>query len=151
MHYSSARVGGDDPELSPEQVQAWHRKVGAPDNELPGAIPFHAVLAKTDDLAVAVVGADAYSTGMSIKIAIRLRRSDPSRHGLDAPPYGPGGGTFLVGVAYPDGRTASNVSSHGFPDSVYARGGAVSHGSWRWRWWPHLRDGLLADAHATAR
>jgi hypothetical protein len=85
VHYSSARVGGDDPELSPEQVQAWHRKVGAPDNELPGAIPFHAVLAKTDDLAVAVVGADAYSTGMSIKIAIRLRRSDPSRHGLDAP------------------------------------------------------------------
>jgi hypothetical protein len=92
--------------------------MGPPDNELPGATPFHAVLAKSDDLVIAVVGADAYSTGMSIRIAIRLRRLDASLHGFDEPPYGPGGGTLLVGVAYPDGRTASTVNSRRLPDSV---------------------------------
>jgi hypothetical protein len=98
-------------------VQAWHRKIDPPDNELPGAIPFHALFAKTDDLAVVLVGADAYSTGMLIKIAMRLRRADRSPHGLHADPYGPGGSGLLVGAAYPDGRTASNVGSS-FPDPI---------------------------------
>jgi hypothetical protein len=116
VYFSSAHLGRDHPEPSPEELEALHRKMGPPDNELPGAIPFHAVLATTDDLVVALVGADAYSTGMSIKIAIRLRRADPSLHGLHADPYGPVGSGLLVGVAYPDGRTASNVSRHRFPD-----------------------------------
>jgi hypothetical protein len=116
VQFGSAYLGGNHPEPSPEQVQAWHRRMGPPDNELPGAIPFHAALANTDDLVIAIVGADAYSTGMSIRIALRLRLLDASLHGFDVPSYGPGGGTFLVGVAYPDGRTASTVSSHRFPD-----------------------------------
>jgi hypothetical protein len=118
VQFGSSHVGHDHPEPSPEQVRAWHGRIGPPDNELPGAIPFHTVLAKTDDLVIAVVGADAYSTGMSIRIAIRVRRLDASLHGFDAPPYGPGGGTLLMGVAYPDGRTASTVSSRGFPDPL---------------------------------
>jgi hypothetical protein len=118
--------------------------MGPPDNELPGAVPFHAVLAKTDDLVVAVVGVDAHSTGMSVKIAVRLRRSDPSLHGLDPLPYGPGGGgPFLVGVAYPDGRTASNVSSQRLPDpftpgdapSLVGRGGGGGGRTFEMDYW----------------
>lgn len=111
-------MGRGHPEPLPEQVQAWHRKIDPPDNELPGTIPFHAVLAKTDDLAVALAGADAYSTGISIEIAIRLRRADQSPYGFHADPYDPGGTGLLVGVAYPDGRTASNVSNPHFPDPI---------------------------------
>jgi hypothetical protein len=144
VHFSSAHPGRDHPEPSPEELQAWHRKMGPPDNELPGAVPFHAVLAKTDDLVVAVVGVDAHSTGMSIKIAVRLRRSDPSLHGLDPLPYGPGGGgPFLVGVAYPDGRTASNVSSQRLPDpftpgdapSLVGRGGGGGGRTFEMDYW----------------
>jgi hypothetical protein len=84
VQFSSAQVGRGHPEPSPEQVQAWHRKIDPPDNELPGAIPFRALFAKTDDLAVVLLGADAYSTGMLIKIAMRLRRADRSPYGLHA-------------------------------------------------------------------
>ena len=122
MQFSSAEGGRGHPEPSPEQVQAWHRKIDPPDNELPGAIPFHAVLAKTDGLAVALAGADAYSTGISIEIAIRLRRADQSPYGFHADPYDPGGTGLLVGVAYPDGRTASNVSN---PHCTVALGGRL--------------------------
>jgi len=107
VQFGSAEFGSRPSGALAEQVQAWHGRIGPPDNELPGAIPFHTVLAKTDDLVIAIVGADAYSTGMSIRIATRLRRLDASLHGFDVPPYGPGGGTLLTGAAYPDGRPAA--------------------------------------------
>jgi hypothetical protein len=90
--------------------------MGPPDNELPGTISFHAVLARTDDLALAVVGADAYSSGVLISIAVRFRHSDPFGDDLAHELYGQhrrgaGSTQLLVGIAYPDGRTATNVSA----------------------------------------
>jgi hypothetical protein len=97
--------------------------MGPPDSEVPGAIPFHAVLGRNDELAVAIVAAQAFSSGISIKIAIRLRYSDTTPHGLGAEIVGHhhrggSGQGFLLGVAYPDGRTVSNVNSQRFPDPL---------------------------------
>ncbi|HEY3923562.1 MAG TPA: hypothetical protein VGL75_03310 [Acidothermaceae bacterium] len=97
-----------------------HRRMGPPDNELPGTISFHAVLGRTDELAIALVGADAYSNGLSISIALRLRHNDAGdgladmlfghhRRGTSTDP-------LLVGVSFPDGRTATNVPAPRFPD-----------------------------------
>jgi hypothetical protein len=121
MHFVHAHQDPGQPEPTPEQLAALHRRMGPPDNEVPGMIPFHAVLGRTDELAVAIVAAQAFSSGISIKIAVRLRESDTSPHGLDAELFGHHGygatdGGLLIGVAYPDGRTVSNVSSQRFPD-----------------------------------
>lgn len=117
MQSSSAQ--GSPP--SPEQLHALQRRMGPPDNELPGTIAFHAVLGRTDELALALVGADAYSTGLLISIAVRLRHSDPFGDDLAHELYGhhrrgASGGELLLGVAYADGRTASNVSARQYRD-----------------------------------
>jgi hypothetical protein len=105
-------------ELSPEQIAALQRRTSRPDNELPGAIPFHALVARTEDLAIALVAVDAYSTGLTMKMSIRLR--SPGDDDLDIelfPHHGRHGEPgLLVGVEYPDGRTATNVSGHEYPD-----------------------------------
>ena len=89
-----------------------------PDAYQNGAIAFHAVVGRTDELAVAIVGADAYSTGIAVSLAIRLRHNDRSElaHELFGRRHrGGSAGDLLVGVAYPDGRTAI-VSATAFPD-----------------------------------
>lgn len=119
VHISRAYSSGDGSLPSAEQLRAMQRRIEPPENELPGAIAFHAVVGRTDELAVAIVGADAYSTGIAISLAIRLRHDDRSElaHELFGRPHrGGSGGDLLVGVAYPDGRTASNVSTTPFPD-----------------------------------
>lgn len=111
---------GDDSPPSAEQMRALQRRVEPPENELPGAIAFHAVVGRSDELVVAIVRADAYSTGIAISLLIRLRHSNRAElaHDLFGHPPHRGGsrGGLLVGVAYPDGRTASNVSAAPFPD-----------------------------------
>ena len=119
-----AYSSGDGSAPSPEQLREFQRRMGPPENELPGAIPFRAVVGRTDEFVVAIVGADAYSTGISISIAIRLRHSDRSEPGLAHELFGrrhrgAGGGELLVGVGYPDGRTATNMSA-AFPDPLAA-------------------------------
>jgi hypothetical protein len=148
VQFGGAYLGGDHPEPSPEQVQAWHRRLGLPDNELPGAIPFHAVLAKTDDLVLAVVSADAYSTGMSIRIAIRVRRH---RCTGSTSPIRPGRRLVAHGRCLPRWSNRQHRGQPTLQRSGDARGRAFAHGSWRRRGWPHLRDELLADTHAFVR
>jgi hypothetical protein len=111
-----AYSSGDGSSPSPEQLREIQRRMGPPENELPGTIAFRAVVGRTDDFVVAIIGADAYRTGIAISIAIRLRHSDRSEFGLAHELFGrrhrgASGGELLVGVAYPDGRTATNVSA----------------------------------------
>jgi hypothetical protein len=118
---SRAHLSGDGSSPSPEQLRAFQRRMGPPENELPGAIAFRAVVGRTDDFVIAIVGADGYSTGISFSIAIRLRRDDRSElaDGLFGHRRrGGSGDELLIGVAYPDGRTASTVSSARFPDPL---------------------------------
>ena len=115
MHFVHAQRDPGQPEPTPEQLAALHRRMGQPDNEVPGTIQFHAVVGRTDEFAVVIAGVQAFSTGISIRIAIRLRTSDPSSEGFGV--FGHHGhGALLIGVAYPDGRTASNVHSEPFGD-----------------------------------
>jgi hypothetical protein len=119
VHVIHSTASGPAP--SPDELRALQRRMGPLDNEVPGAIAFHAVLGSTEGLAVALVGARAFSTGMSIEIAIRLRHSDTSPDGLDADLFGhrrrgAGGAGMLLGIAYPDGRSASNVDQRRFPE-----------------------------------
>ena len=67
------------------------------------------------------MAAQAFSSGISIKIAVRFRKSDTSGPGFGADMFGHRGhgapdGGLLIGVGYPDGRTASNFSSRRFPE-----------------------------------
>jgi hypothetical protein len=120
MHFlQSSSAEGTPP--TPEQLHALHRRMGPPDNEVPGAISFHAVIGRTNELALALVNAEAYSTGLALSIAVRLRHNDASDDGLADALFGHrrhGASTdhLLVGVSYPDGRTATNVSAPRYPD-----------------------------------
>jgi len=53
--------------------EPW-RRMNPPDNETPGAASLSAVLARTDDVAVALAGARAFSTGVRPDVAVRIRR-----------------------------------------------------------------------------
>jgi hypothetical protein len=100
---------------------------GAPSNELGASVPLRLVLARTDDVAVAVVGATAYSTGVEFRLAVRRRpRSwkelDDQEMGefLEGDPFGrlfgrPHRGRefppeiLRFGVQFSDGRKATTV------------------------------------------
>lgn len=90
-----------------------------PDNEVPVGVAISAILARTDHLAVALIGAHAYSCGVGFDIAIRFRAEPRARRGARVfelinwhePPESTGelDERFLLGVEYPDGRTATNL------------------------------------------
>lgn len=91
-------------------------RINPPENEIPGALPLSHVIGRTDQLAVALVGAFVYSTGLSVHLAVRIRNPEPGHHDdLYAEVTGHrrrGGGdvaSLLLGVEYPDGRTATNL------------------------------------------
>jgi hypothetical protein len=121
VQFASGHDPKDEPDRSPEQMQAFHRRMGPPDNEVPGAIPFSAVIGRTDELAVAFTTAQVFTTGIEFKIAIRLRECDTSPQGLGSEVFGhhrrgPTEDMLLLGVAYPDGRSVSNIGRGPFPD-----------------------------------
>ena len=121
MHFlQSGSADGTPP--SPELLREMQRRMGPPDNEVPGAIPFHAVLGRTDDFALALVGADAYSTGIVLSFAARLRYSDQEDNDLHEQLYshrrGPSAGQLLIGVAYPDGQAATNVAARPYREML---------------------------------
>ena len=109
MHfgYSPPR---DDP--TPEQIESWTRRTNPPDNEVPGAVPWSVLLGRNTDVAVALAGASAYSTGIRLGVAVRVRqgsrRGDVDLH-HQVFGYSDGGvDRLLIGVEYADGRVATN-------------------------------------------
>ena len=87
-----------------------------PDNEIPVALPINVVLARTDDVAVALLGMQVYSTGVAFELAVRTRVwTDPYGRGLHEMVFGHGrsaAGGLLLGLEFADGSRVSNV--HGF-------------------------------------
>lgn len=106
------RVGTElDTELEPLRARSER-----PDNEIGWVLPISVVVARTDDVAVAVTAVTAFSTGVAFTVVVRLRVALPGVRPGEVlnlvNPFHPGGvdvppdGRLLVGVEYADGRRA---------------------------------------------
>ena len=128
----------------PEQPD-WDR----PEAVLPGIIPQSHVLARTDDVALAIDGLRAYPNGFMFGLVVVFRRSPRGRHSdvmaslHHLSPDEPLGDEVLrLGVRFPDGRTATNLDrpfAHlgaGRPMLV-ARGGGGGGRRWDQDFWVH--------------
>ena len=118
----------------------FHRRMGAPENEIPVAVPLNTVLARTRDAAVALTGLQVYSTGVSFDLSVRIRSPlGPAHRGLNDLVFDHGGspGQFLLGVELSDGRRASNVLGHAGSDDVvfHSGGGGGGELSVDQSWW----------------
>lgn len=106
-------LGGHDRSNPPtaEQLDAWRRRWAPPENEVPVPVPVSAVLGRTEDVAVALVGGAAYTTGLRFQVAVRLRAEPPGEHTHWMHLLDGGGDQLLLGVEYADGRIATNLPS----------------------------------------
>ena len=107
MHLVSGPGGGPDPE--------WFRRMMPPENEVPVALPMNTVLARTGDIALALLGLQVYSTGLSFDLTVRVRPAGagrlPVREAMwgHRHPFAPEPGGFLLGVELADGRRVSSM------------------------------------------
>jgi hypothetical protein len=115
------RSGASDGDRSTrEQLEAWRRRMSRPDNEVPVAVPVSLLLARTDELAVSVVGMHAYSNGVTFELVVRLRQRQrgPGRQDLFTMIEQWEGGApekrLLLAVEYADGRRAANDGGPGW-------------------------------------
>lgn len=121
----SGHGADDDGQPSPEGLERWYRSRQQPENEVPVAVPFTAVLGRTEALAVVLTSVHACSTGFGFQVCLRLRRSPAP--GDDV--YGQftssagAGGQFLLGVEFADGRRGSVLGGPGdWPPQPGAQG-----------------------------
>lgn len=141
----------EPPPPPPEPPERHHRPVwlGPPENELGIAVPVRELLVRTDDLAIALLGVVAYSSGLELEVELRRRHEpeqpDPlhlqmharqSRGGEIAPEL------LRFGVQFADGRKATNLG--GFPRPhdeepkeplLMDRGGGGGGRRWSFRYW----------------
>ena len=160
MSFFEPPVPPDRPEPPfeiPEPKPWW----SAPANELGAPVPLRLVLARTEQVAVAVAGLTAYSTGVLLTLAIRWRgtlrdedfyaelelfgrRAMQRRLGAELPPE-----LLRFGVQFADGRKATTVgpdapSRHGLaadreeepPGPILTpSGGGGGGGEWDEEYW----------------
>jgi hypothetical protein len=116
------------------------RLMGPPANQIPAAVPVNVVLHRSDDLAIALLALQVYSTGLNFDLVVRTRTSAVRESLTDLlfeRPRRTTEGRFLLGVELADGRRLSNVEPHG-PESgavLEARGGGGGERSARQSWW----------------
>jgi hypothetical protein len=79
-HMSLAGPGSGEP--SEEELRKWQQRAGPPDNELPVAAPLSVVLARSDDVALAIAGVQVFSTGVTFDLAVRCRVRLPGVRGM---------------------------------------------------------------------
>ena len=149
------------PPRAPEPERPQPEWLGPPAGELGVAVPIRAVLARTADVAVAVTDVVAYSNGVELGLAVRLRTADSfgDPYGIHFAHVRTGGGelgeaVLRFGVELADGRRATNVDR--FPDAdperspagpiLVQRGGGGGGKTWDQRmWlWPLPPAGTLA-------
>ena len=115
------------------------RRMSAPDNEVPVALPVNVVLARTDDVAVALLRLEVYSTGLEFCLAARVRADAALRNPLAELMWGRprAHGRFLLGVEFADGRRASSLAQRGGHQEVVLGPRGASGGRLRLDqcWW----------------
>ena len=123
--WSSLTPEGPDDELL--------RRMSAPENEIPVALPQNQLLARTDDAAVALTGLQVYTTGVSFTLIVAVRPSSLGRtgRGLDELvwEHGPGSPRFLLGVELSDGRRAGGHRGRGPEGDLVFHPGSGSGGA----------------------
>jgi hypothetical protein len=114
--------GADDDDPSEQSIEAAVRASSTPVNEIPGPVPISAVIGRGDGIALAVSNVQAFSTGLSFTLAIRIQyqRSGLGHRDLyelidGHHPARQSGDRLLFGVEYADGRIASNVTGVRWP------------------------------------
>ena len=140
----------------PPSPQWW----ASPRNELGAPVPLRLVLARTDHVAVALAGATAYSTGVTLTVAVRSRRSGTIEDvdDLFGDPYGMPFAHLLrhrlqggelppellrFGVQFSDGRKATSlggalpgVDEEALSGAVLTQGGGGGGGGdWESDFW----------------
>jgi hypothetical protein len=108
-----------EPPPEPPERRPPHRPppwFAAPENELGVSVPVRLLLARTDEFALGLADIVAYSTGFSLRLALRLHPKSeleprvlmPQLHG-----FGPRSGDdqLRFGVEFSDGRKATNLGS----------------------------------------
>lgn len=158
-------VGGEESDR--EAFELLRRRRSQPANEVPRVLPVSAVLGRTEDAVVALLGITAYTSGMSLDIMVRLRMRPPGlRHGALHDLIGgwyPGADRaigLLIGLEYADGRIASTLNDRAWPHggldddepALSPQGGGGSELSVDQNWWlsPLPPDGPLAVVCAFA-
>jgi len=117
-----------------------HRQIQPPENEIPAALPQNLLLARTDEVAVALLGLQVHSTGVTFELTVRVRPSARAElgHRLQELVWDRGRGTarFLLGVELADGRRGSSVPGRSSEDVFFhSRGGSDGDSSISQRWW----------------
>ncbi len=116
MRYSSDGHRSDENDTA--EQERWQRRFSAPENELPSPVPVAAILGRSTDVVVAIVGVQAYTTGLTFDVAVRMRTEPRGAlrfrlhhligghwHGEDVT----ADQLLLLGVQYGDERTATNL------------------------------------------
>jgi hypothetical protein len=97
---------------TPSRRPPW---LAPPENEFGSTVPVGLLLARSDELALALLSALAYSTGFLLRLALRFHPDaaiDP--RGLMLQLHGGQGGSeeqLRFGVEFPDGRKATNLGA----------------------------------------
>jgi hypothetical protein len=142
----------------PEPRPWWH----APTNELGVPVPLRVVLARTDQVAVALIGAIAYASGVSLTLDVRIRPTAGNGTDVFNDPLDPFGHLMMrthqtgelppellrFGVQFADGRKATTVGAElrwGWPGSeeevephgpvLSAGGGGGGGEQWTTEYW----------------
>jgi hypothetical protein len=118
-------TSGDPFRADPELI----RRMGPPENEIPVALAQNTLLARTPDMALALLRLQVYSTGLGFALTVRVRSADrlPGR-GLGELFFGPrpGPSGFLLGLELADGRRLTSAA-HPWPgdpgDVVFCQAG----------------------------
>jgi hypothetical protein len=116
------------------------RRMQRPDNELPVALPFNRLLARTDDVAVGLVGLQVFTTGLSFDLAVRVRPSAAARggwslHDLFWAASARDGTAFLLGVEFADGRRLTALRADADGIVLHQAGGGGGDAAVDQAWW----------------
>src|SRR5256885_2333680 len=144
----------------PRRHQPWE----PPEAELPGIVPIDTLLlARTDQVAVAVTGLSAFSAGIEIFLTARIRPS--AEHPEEHLPGGPrdlaaSRRSFRFGLQFSDGGKAAGGPGAGRPDRdseptgpvlyPFAGGGGPHSFISRWWTWPLPPAAAVARSIASA-
>jgi hypothetical protein len=94
-----------EPEWAEEPRRPWLEK---PDNAVPGVVPAQLLLARSDTAAVVVAGLAAYPDGVEFDLRVVWRRRGEGMP-LFSPRFRAGEDVLRFGVAFADGRRATNL------------------------------------------